>query len=263
MPVLDGYRATHFIRHHSPYSSIASIRVVPIVAMTASAIQGDREKCTSAGMDDYLAKPVKGKLLEDMLVKWAIEGKKKQRLSATFKNAHRDHESICTVATSNASVSADLSDEVHERTEPGIAAVKKQGLRVPHHIDDEEQAASLRDDKLLAASNFSWNQYHIAMPKRDSASVRPSQPVTPLTFENVGLLGREKEVNPFDVLIHHGEYCDKESVTESVLDSPEPGSTTMSPYSPRTLLKDRAETMRLRIVRNESSRTITQRRSGG
>ncbi len=55
MPVLDGYRATHIIRHHNPYSAIASIRTLPIIAMTASAIQGDREKCTSAGMDDYLA----------------------------------------------------------------------------------------------------------------------------------------------------------------------------------------------------------------
>ena len=50
MPVLDGYRATHLIRHHSPYSAIASIRTLPIVAMTASAIQGDKEKCTQAGM---------------------------------------------------------------------------------------------------------------------------------------------------------------------------------------------------------------------
>lgn len=50
MPVLDGYRATHLIRHHSPYSAIASIRTLPIVAMTASAIQGDKEKCTAAGM---------------------------------------------------------------------------------------------------------------------------------------------------------------------------------------------------------------------
>lgn len=50
MPVLDGYRATHLIRHHSPHSGIASIRTLPIVAMTASAIQGDKEKCTAAGM---------------------------------------------------------------------------------------------------------------------------------------------------------------------------------------------------------------------
>lgn len=38
--------------------------------MTASAIQGDQEKCTRAGMDDYLSKPVRSKTLEHMLIKW-------------------------------------------------------------------------------------------------------------------------------------------------------------------------------------------------
>jgi len=70
MPVLDGYNATHVLRHHSPYSTMAAIKRIPIVAMTASAIQGDREKCEKAGMDDYLAKPVKRPVLEKMIMKW-------------------------------------------------------------------------------------------------------------------------------------------------------------------------------------------------
>ncbi|POS76317.1 hsp90-like protein [Diaporthe helianthi] len=70
MPVIDGYKATHLLRHHSPYN--AYVRDVPIVAMTASAIQGDQEKCKKAGMDDYLAKPVKAKNLEKMLVRWSL-----------------------------------------------------------------------------------------------------------------------------------------------------------------------------------------------
>ncbi|KAJ9648550.1 hypothetical protein H2199_001405 [Coniosporium tulheliwenetii] len=75
MPIMDGYLATHTIRTQEPFKDSASIRSTPIIAMTASAIQGDREKCQEAGMDDYLAKPVKGKHLEKMLVKWAIQGK--------------------------------------------------------------------------------------------------------------------------------------------------------------------------------------------
>ena len=62
MPVLDGYRATHLIRHHRPYSAIARLRTVPIVAMTASAIQGDREKCTQAGMVCVVRKVIKAHL---------------------------------------------------------------------------------------------------------------------------------------------------------------------------------------------------------
>jgi CheY-like chemotaxis protein len=70
MPIIDGYRATHLIRHHSPYN--LSSREIPIVAMTASAIQGDRGKCMKAGMHENLAKPVKGKKSEKMLVRWAL-----------------------------------------------------------------------------------------------------------------------------------------------------------------------------------------------
>lgn len=70
MPILDGYRATHTLRHHAPFKHIQLIQKIPIVAMTASAIQGDREKCKRAGMDDYLAKPVKRSMLERMILKW-------------------------------------------------------------------------------------------------------------------------------------------------------------------------------------------------
>ncbi|PNS20434.1 Histidine protein kinase 1 [Sphaceloma murrayae] len=79
MPVMDGYKATYTIRHTEPFMANRRIQNTPIVAMTASAIQGDREKCESAGMNDYLSKPVKGKILEKMLVKWAIEIKKKRK----------------------------------------------------------------------------------------------------------------------------------------------------------------------------------------
>lgn len=80
MPIVDCYCANHIIRTEQPFKSLVNISNIPIVAMTASAIQGDMERCQKAGMDDYLSKPVKGELLEKMLVKWAIEGKRKRKL---------------------------------------------------------------------------------------------------------------------------------------------------------------------------------------
>ncbi|KAM7189363.1 putative signal transduction histidine-protein kinase [Naviculisporaceae sp. PSN 640] len=74
MPGIDGYLCTHLLRYHSPYKAFMSD--IPIVAMTASAIQGDKEKCRRAGMDDYLAKPVKGKILENMLLRWLTRSRR-------------------------------------------------------------------------------------------------------------------------------------------------------------------------------------------
>lgn len=66
MPVMDGYDATHRIRRHHN----AKIRSLPIIAMTASAIRGDREKCIGAGMQDYVSKPVNFALLTETLRKY-------------------------------------------------------------------------------------------------------------------------------------------------------------------------------------------------
>jgi signal transduction histidine kinase/DNA-binding response OmpR family regulator len=65
MPELDGYEATAEIRRRE-YDS----RHIPVVAMTAHTMQGDREKCIQAGMDDYIPKPVKRDNIKEVLVRW-------------------------------------------------------------------------------------------------------------------------------------------------------------------------------------------------
>jgi PAS domain S-box-containing protein len=67
MPVMDGYEATRRIR--DPQSAVCN-HDVPVVAMTAHAMKGDREKCLQAGMNDYVTKPVSIHALSGVLEKW-------------------------------------------------------------------------------------------------------------------------------------------------------------------------------------------------
>jgi CheY-like chemotaxis protein len=66
MPELDGFDATRAIRaaaHNGAH--------IPIVALTAHVIEGTREKCLIAGMDDYVAKPVTLQAIEEALLRWS------------------------------------------------------------------------------------------------------------------------------------------------------------------------------------------------
>ncbi|NSW86488.1 MAG: PAS domain S-box protein [Syntrophobacteraceae bacterium] len=67
MPEMDGYEATRRIR---TVPSTVKNPGVPILAMTAHALKGDREKCLDAGMDDYITKPVNPEELADALARW-------------------------------------------------------------------------------------------------------------------------------------------------------------------------------------------------
>ena len=66
MPEMDGYAATAAIRAREAETD----RPVPIIAMTANAMQGDRERCLEAGMDDYLAKSMRRGTLAETLSRW-------------------------------------------------------------------------------------------------------------------------------------------------------------------------------------------------
>jgi len=87
MPVMNGYEATTRIR--DPQSAVRNHHV-PVIAMTAHAMAGDREKCLEAGMNDYVSKPVAPKALADALEKWLPEETDGKRQEAEAGSGMRD-----------------------------------------------------------------------------------------------------------------------------------------------------------------------------
>ena len=193
MPVLDGYRATHLIRQHKPYSSLPGMSRVPIVAMTASAIQGDREKCQQAGMDDYLAKPVRGRTLEQMLVKWVERRKRYAETNEALHSHITDHDSNCSEHEPPALLrspppappkSAVLYDAQMASAYNPLSNPANEGEREQQRAAAEEKAGELRNDKLLNAAE---TRNKLPYLRSVSSEMVPQAPAgAALTEANVG-----------------------------------------------------------------------------
>ncbi|KAL8766010.1 MAG: hypothetical protein Q9209_007099 [Squamulea sp. 1 TL-2023] len=206
MPILDGYRATHIIRNHKDYKDIAGLRDTPIVAMTASAIQGDKEKCKEAGMDDYLAKPVKGKTLETMLLKWAAEGRRKARLKQVYPSIDQhihNHDDNCisdpssstvnaaTITTSSTDRDIATSAACDLESSSALSRIESEGERGLQRAEAEDKARSLRDEKLIAASgNANLHGLPHNTLNRAHSSASRALPAAALTEANISQLDR-------------------------------------------------------------------------
>ena len=264
MPVLDGYRATHYIRHHSPFSNLPDIRALPIVAMTASAIQGDREKCVKAGMNDYLAKPVKGPILEDMLLKWALEGMRHKGHLEFAEWQSTDHASICdhpsSCSVSDVSESAPTSDPSEQPTpfsvKTPLASANIASRRGVQRDSSSEKAHYLRNDKLLAASEPNPWKFYLSLPS-PKPYMRPGPGSTPLTSENMARLNREiqYEFNPFECnFVRASDINDSDSVA-AASEAPSPQamgeSACGSPATP-AMTESLRDALGDKLARNES-----------
>ena len=80
MPELDGYQATAEIRRLERHNKLA--RHIPIIALTANALKGDKQKCLVAGMDDYMSKPFRANDIRTMIQRW-VSGRTPSETKAT------------------------------------------------------------------------------------------------------------------------------------------------------------------------------------
>ncbi|KAF7535257.1 hypothetical protein G7Z17_g13234 [Cylindrodendrum hubeiense] len=152
MPVLDGYEATKLIRK----DPMDAVRNILVIAMTASAIQGDREKCLAAGMNDYLAKPVRSDVLKKKLDAY---------LSPESPLAHQD--SIQTTPASRQTPPAETNGPSPPATRPPLVSHPTKPR--PHVILDPMQESAvfnqpLNPESLGASDSPIFSKEHPASP---------------------------------------------------------------------------------------------------
>lgn len=113
MPVMDGYHSTRRIRKYEEENDLDR---TPIIAMTANAMLGDKEKCLEAGMDDYMSKPLNRYILEKTLKKWdpfaddKVVKKDQQNTQAEPKDINDKWLNVKALAE----IKAFMGDETHD-----------------------------------------------------------------------------------------------------------------------------------------------------
>jgi signal transduction histidine kinase/CheY-like chemotaxis protein/hypoxanthine-guanine phosphoribosyltransferase len=140
LPEMDGYSACRAFREWE--KSGEGGRRTPIVALTANAIKGDREKCLAAGMDDYLPKPVRLSELKGTLLRW-LSGTKEDILSESELNLEQKSRSFKDAATA---LKKDLGKEA-------IFIIENFRNSLPRRLDSIRKALEEKSVKNLAMAS--------------------------------------------------------------------------------------------------------------
>jgi signal transduction histidine kinase/HPt (histidine-containing phosphotransfer) domain-containing protein len=150
MPELDGLQATQRIRKGEKEQDQPGC---VIIAMTASAMLGDRERCLAAGMDDYLAKPVRPEAVQSALERWGPVAQRKAQRSATTTIRSVSATDGAEPSAQVASVAGDGSVDMERFTE--MAGTETSGVRdlVDLYLNQTTgQIAALREAVCTGAS---------------------------------------------------------------------------------------------------------------
>jgi PAS domain S-box-containing protein len=192
MPVMDGIAATEAIR-----SLEGDVALIPIIAMTANAMQSDRERCLDAGMDDYVPKPIDRRRLGSLLNRWA------ERLAR--KRSHCEPRAQEAAASEPApKVQLPLIDQ--ETYDELLESLGKEAVRsllnsfrksAPSQMagvltalkdDSPQEAARIVHSLRGAASNLGFMRLDVCLKQLEPACKDNSEQAVPLAEEAIELL---------------------------------------------------------------------------
>jgi CheY-like chemotaxis protein/HPt (histidine-containing phosphotransfer) domain-containing protein len=154
MPEMDGLEATRVIRERQKEKSRYPTydHQITIVAMTASAMPGDRDKCISAGMDDYLAKPVRPEDIRSVVERWASAAKAAAPTAPQTETATSDTEFQMQTPPVDMERLLDFSDGSADNLRELITLYLKQTAEQLEQLTAAAQAGSAPDIRRLAHS---------------------------------------------------------------------------------------------------------------
>jgi signal transduction histidine kinase/DNA-binding response OmpR family regulator len=160
MPVMDGYEATRAIRE----MEYGTDRHIPIIAVTANMLLGDRERCLAAGMDDYLAKPVRMAMLRSVMEYWV-----------PLDHAASLAAGAATVPSSpseNADATSFLPTQLDLAQLEAIQALQVPGApdALSSVLEDFRQEAPRLVEVMRVAANGNWSMLHGAAHSLKSSS---------------------------------------------------------------------------------------------
>jgi HPt (histidine-containing phosphotransfer) domain-containing protein len=167
MPDLDGFAATVAIRERETAG-----QHIPIIAMTAAAMEGDRELCIEAGMDDYITKPVRADAIEEALGRWLVD----DRPADTHDEpAHADdaHD-----------VHGDRDDDVHDDGAPVLDPSRISTLRDLDSGDGE--LLRLLVDEYANDARAQLDTLHAALAEGDPHAVERAAHTVKGASANIG-----------------------------------------------------------------------------
>jgi CheY-like chemotaxis protein/HPt (histidine-containing phosphotransfer) domain-containing protein len=152
MPVMDGFESAAAIREREAADAKEGpARRIPVIALTANAMNGDRERCIKAGMDDYLSKPFKKEALRAVLERWLPSSRQRPDAPAeTVAPAPAPSAVVHEAAPQKAEVlDRSMLDNIRRLQKPGAPSVLGKVVDL-YFRDAPQQIVSMRD-ALVAA----------------------------------------------------------------------------------------------------------------
>lgn len=167
MPEMDGFEATQQIRNLEN-----DARTTPIIAMTAHAMKGDRERCLEAGMDDYIPKPLEPDALFALIEKWIWEHQRIEVEGSADSELPTSETDIKTANAEDQKLEIDLVEEVEpfeaapnqEDVTPGSDDVQSDWYMEVTPIENQEQVEEINSEHIDANELPDWLPEEVLSP---------------------------------------------------------------------------------------------------